>query len=159
MSRRNPMNERYGKYTAPGGKTRKSAASAKPKRSGPGGSAVGSSKGAKSPATKKPRPPMYPQTPEYRKLRRIWLGLLLVAIVLSIGSWLLWSSERQAGSYVLAAGYVFIFAAIALDMLKMRPLRNAWLAERAGGGSKQKKADESKPKDADTGADRSAEKS
>ena len=49
MARRSPTNERYQKSTAPAGKTRRSAASAKPKRSGESDSApvksTGSAKG------------------------------------------------------------------------------------------------------------------
>lgn len=136
MSRRNPMNERYGKHTAPGGKTRKSAASAKPKRTGATGSGSTPAKSSARSGAARPRVSIHPPTPEYRTLRRVWLALLITAIVLSVLAWILWSNERVAGTYVLAAGYAFIFSAIALDLWKMRPLRNAWIASQTGKSDK-----------------------
>jgi hypothetical protein len=126
MARRNPMNERYQKNTAPAGKTRRSAASAKPSRS---------SGEAAKPADKKtgsrPRPVYHPPTPEYRKLRYIWWGLIGMSVALSSAAWFIWRdpSARNLGMGVLVVGYGFIAAAIWLDWSKLRPLRQAWMKQ------------------------------
>jgi hypothetical protein len=149
MARRNPMNERYGKHTAPSGKTRKSAASAKPKRpaSAP---ASGSKRVAPSASKRQERLRLDPQTPEFKKWRRIWWGCLGLAIVLSTAAWWLWrdqGSRSTLGGGTLAAGYVMIFVALAIDWLKLRPMRKAWLESGSTGEAKQEKpkqVDESK---------------
>jgi phosphoribosylformylglycinamidine synthase subunit PurS len=71
MARRNALNSRYQKGQEPAGQTRKSAASAKPKR------ALGTSSGstptkAKTGANRKPAEPPKWKTPEYDKLRKRW---------------------------------------------------------------------------------------
>lgn len=127
------MNERYGKYTAPSGKTRKSAASAKPKRSG---GTTDSGKKSSSAASKRKPLVVHPQTPEYKRWRTIWWALLGGAIVLSMLAWWLWQdvSRRSLGNWVLGGGYVLIFSAMGIDWLKLRVLRREW-TERTGGGS------------------------
>jgi len=73
MSRRNPMNQRYKKETAPKGVSKKSASSAKPAR-----------KRAEEPIAEKAstavsRPSLHPDTPEYRKARKNWWIILWAA--------------------------------------------------------------------------------
>jgi hypothetical protein len=136
VAKRSPLNERYGKHTAPAGKTRKSAAAAKPKRARAEGSAASWSK-KKPPAGRRERLALHPPTPEYRKWRRIWWGLLGSAMVLSTLAWWLWRDDagRVWGNWVLGGGYVAIFAAISIDWVKMRPLRKEWLASRGDADS------------------------
>jgi len=161
------MNERYGKYTAPGGKTRKSAASAKPKRSA-GGSASSGGSGSKKPssaASRKPAVSIHPPTPEYKRWRTIWWVFLGGAIVLSTLAWWLWQDDarRDIGNWVLGGGYAMIFAAIFIDWTKMRPLRKEWmesggkLPKADAGEDKAAKADasENKTDTADTNSDES----
>lgn len=135
MARRSPLNPRYGKHTAPPGKTRKSAASMKLKRARAERS-DGDGKRPESSASKRPTTIVHPATPEYRRWRSVWWGLLASAIVLSTLAWWLWREEatRSIGNWVLAAGYACIFAAIAVDWVKLRVMRREW-AERHGDGS------------------------
>lgn len=134
MARRNPMNERYGKHTAPAGKTRRSAASAKPKR------AIADAPSAKKrttpAASKRSRIVMNPSTPEFKKWRRVWWAFLILAMVLSTAAYFMWRDEslRSWGNYVLGAGYAMIFVALGIDWLKLRPMRAEWL--KAGGAGK-----------------------
>lgn len=132
MARRNPTNQRY-THDKPAGKTRKSAAAAKPKR------AAGDSSVSKTPAkgaakdARRSRAQMivHPPTPEYKRWRRIWFGLLGAAMVLATVSWWLWRTNEQLGLYVLVAAYVSIGVAIWVDWTKLRVLRAAYIA--AGG--------------------------
>lgn len=127
------MNERYGKHTAPAGKTRRSAASAKPKRAA--GSEGSSSAKKPAPSSKaRSRLVINPPTPEFRKWRRVWWSFLGLAMALSTASFFMWRDDslRVWGNWVLGAGYVMIFVAIGIDWLKLRPLRREWVD---GGGS------------------------
>jgi hypothetical protein len=124
------MNERYGKHTAPSGKTRKSAAAAKPKRKAGTEAQRSSSKRPTSSAGKKrQRIVINPPTPEFKKWRRIWWVFLGLAIAFSTVAYFLWRDEemRAIGNWVLGAGYAMIAMALAIDWMKLRPLRRAWL--------------------------------
>lgn len=125
MARRNPLNERYQKNTAPAGKTRKSAASLKPTREAKSSSANSSAK--KSQPTRSNV--FHPPTPEYKKLRRVWWGLIGASIALSTGAWWMWKyiDDQRIGTGVLVAGYACIAVAIWIDWSKLRPLRQEWL--------------------------------
>jgi len=140
MARRSPTNERYQKSTAPAGKTRRSAASAKPKRSGESDSAPVKSTGS---AKSKPGPTRagfsaHPPTDEYRKIRRVWWVFMGTAVVLSTASWWIWRQpvDRNIGTAVLALAYASIGVAIWIDWTKMRPMRQQWAKEQ----SKSKKS-------------------
>lgn len=146
MARRNPMNPRYAKHTAPAGTTRKSAAAAKPKRSA--GDAPVSKKGSSS--GKPARSTMlHPPTPEYKKLRRVWWALLGGAMAFSTLSWWLWQNEtlRTYGNYVLVAAYACLAFAIWLDFARLRPLRLKYNAS----GGKAAKAEKPAKAAADAG--------
>jgi len=117
--------------TAPAGKTRKSAAAAKPKRANAGTGSTSKS-GKSSKATTKKREPMvyHPQTAEYTKWRRIWWGCLGSAVVLTTISWFVMRSGAQyqtIGSVLLGLGYASIAAALYLDWTKLRKLRAQWV--------------------------------
>jgi len=131
MARRSATNERYQKYTGPAGKTRKSAAQAKPKRAtGSPGKPSKSNKSSKSSAAREPLI-INPPTAEYRRWRKIWWILLIAALVLTGGSWLIRvyvpGMEALAG-IALGLGYGSIFAALYIDWTKLRRLRQEWMA-------------------------------
>jgi len=131
MARRSPANERYGKNTAPAGKTRKSAAAAKPKRAN---AATGSSRPSKSTKKSVPakRDPLVynPDTPEYKKWRRIWWACLGVAVAFTTASFFVMpprGNQQQLGIILLGVGYGAIAVALFLDFTKLRKLRAEWL--------------------------------
>jgi hypothetical protein len=138
MSRRGAQNPRYQKGKDIG-KTRKSAASAKPKRS------AGETGPAKSEPQKKSRffqPLPVPDNPEFKRWRRIWLGLLVAAVVFSLGAW---AGQNQGiselGTISLVAAYTCIFLAVYIDITKIRRMRKQYAAELEQGGAKKSKAD------------------
>jgi hypothetical protein len=143
VSKRAPTNARYQKYQEPPGKTRKSAAAAKPTRK-----ATGTSGTASKPKTaaggRVAR--VDPQTPEFKALRKRWWILLLAGVVLVTASWgvryidkpggILGSGSLAIGSFnmtyaalvasvTLGLAYACIFYALYLDFAKMRPMRMA----------------------------------
>jgi len=127
MARRSATNERYQKHTGPAGKTRKSAAAAKPKRSA--GEAAKSKSGKSSGGSKREPIIVNPPTAEYKYWRKIWWILLGAAFVLTGGSWLLRSYADQAAiaSVMLGMGYASIFTALYIDWTKLRKLRREWM--------------------------------
>lgn len=124
------MNERYQKYTGPKGRTRKSAAAAKPARKG----AKGGSSSAKSRAGSRPKAPVRrrqhePTTSEYKQWRRWWWvallsGMAFVTISLVI-QYVFHSAGvlRIVGYVTLAFAYAALIAAFFIDYRKLRPLR------------------------------------
>jgi len=125
------------------GKTRRSAASAKPKRS-----AGDSATAAKKPEKKK-RPSLLaplPTDPSYRYWRKVWMGLLGAAIVFSALAW--WQQATTLGNLVLALAYACIFTAFYIDFTKLRKMRKAAIeqakareGEKGGSGKKATKGD------------------
>ena len=144
MARRSATNERYQKYTSPSGRTRKSAAAAKPKRAA--GATPTPTKGKSSGSSAKSGP-LTPPTEEYRRWRRIWWILLGAALVLTAGSWALrtYTELVMISSIMLGAGYASIFTALYIDWTKLRRMRTEWIkAGRPTGDKatvKAKKAD------------------
>ena len=143
MARRSPTNARYQKYQEPAGKTRKSAAAAKPSRKA-SGAADTASKPKSAAGRRAVR--VDPQTPEFKALRKRWWILLLVGVVLVTVSWgvryidkpggILGSGSVAIGSFnmtyaallasvTLGLAYACIFYALYLDFAKMRPMRMA----------------------------------
>lgn len=144
MARRSPSNPRYQKGTEVG-RTRRSAASAKPKR-GAGYSAEAAAAASKKKKRSRPRllSPL-PADPVYRRWRRIWLGLLLAALVFSAAAWWATTHEsepvRTAGNVMLALAYGCIFTGFYIDLTKLRRIRRAALeAEKAGKKTESSKA-------------------
>lgn len=140
MARRSPTNPRYAKYTGPEGKTRKSAAAAKPKKassSGAKASSAKSSSGSK-PARSSALAMRNPTTPEFKAVRRQWWIALVVGLVLTAVSYALqayvhtaWSRTAQAS--ILGMAYVAIGYAFYIDWKKMRPMRReAYELQRSG---------------------------
>jgi hypothetical protein len=148
VARRSPLNARYQKYTEPAGKTRKSAAAAKPARKSAEPAPAGASKSKGSSARGPVR--VDPQTPEFKRIRRIWWGSLIVGVVLVTASWAL-RSYAQAFAYAstvanvtLVLAYACIAFALYLDFAKMRPMRQA---AKSGGGKAASSAKKTVSKD------------
>lgn len=155
MSQRNPMNERYQQEDR-SGKTRKSAASAKPTTRAaasvhvPGqgekpkgifakASAKAAAGDKKREATKRNaragtadpanRALMYnPQIPEYKQWRRYWWIAIACAMVFTVSSFVALStiSEGPLPLVLLGIGYVFLALAIVIDIFKVRKIRKAY---------------------------------
>ena len=140
MTQRNPMNERYQSEDRKGA-TRKSAASAKPVSKAASSVRIESTK--KTPQQKKAerkqqrakdaerdRQFYNPPTAEYKRLRKIWWVCLILAIILTVVSF----AGNNLGMpapimYVtLALAYVFIIAALYIDMGKCRKARQKYIA-------------------------------
>ena len=97
MSQRNPMNDRY-QTDEHRGQTRKSAATMKPKTKAASSVRIqptvktkqqkkADKKAARAKQTEIDRQYYNPPTPEYKRLRKIWWGLLIGAIVMTAMSW------------------------------------------------------------------------
>jgi hypothetical protein len=164
VSKRAPTNARYQKFQEPPGKTRKSAAAAKPSRK-----ATGTSGAVSKPKTAAGRRAarIDPQTPEFKALRKQWWILLLTGVVLVTASWAVRYIDKPGGflsarmaigsfnttyagllsSVTLGLAYACIFYALYLDFAKMRPMR---LAASQGDKSASKPA---KPTKADSSTD------
>lgn len=143
MAQRNPLNERYNDDSR-SGKTRKSAASAKPsstRASTVRDPAPKSKKQKKKEAEERNRREMekrnalpgkaaYESTPEYKKLRRMWaitLGggvamvlLAFVAVQYNLDSWIYITT--------IVLGYGLVIAAFVIDFAKIRKGRKAYYA-------------------------------
>lgn len=159
MSQRNPMNERYQNADEHKGKSRRSAASAKPVSKAASSVRI---EGAKKPektgffgqkkrpqesaesraAAREERARYYdPGTPEYKKWRRYWWITIASALVLTILSfamqmWL--PADIIWVSYVmLGLGYALLIASIAIDLVKVRKIRKGAAASAAGSRSKE----------------------
>lgn len=158
MSQRNPMNERYNDENRKG-KTRKSAASAKPSAER---AATVYTPGPKTKKQKKaearererkqeekqrqqavtPDGKTFEQQPEYKKLRRWWWACLIGAIILIVLSFLS-SREGALNSlyiYFLIGGYVLVIAAFYIDLGKIRKLRKQYEQKVMKGKSKEARA-------------------
>ena len=142
MAKRSPFNERYQKQNAHAGSTRKSASSAKPKRSAGTYSAAPEKK---SPAKKKQTwSDMVPSTPEIKKWRRIWFLLLLVAVAaFGLAFW----GQNIKNDFIATVGFVIeltaVGVAIAIDLVVIRKLRTQAIKDNAAGkkGKPTKAAD------------------
>jgi hypothetical protein len=125
MGQRSPHNARYQKYTKPEGKTRRSAASAKPKRdlgkttsdSGKSSSSKGSGRSSYA----------VPMTPEYRKWRNVWWASLGASAVSALLYVLISKQPVPQGAKVglLVVCYVFLGIGMYVDWRRVRPARHA----------------------------------
>lgn len=128
MARRSAQNPRYRK-DAQIGKTRKSAASAKPKREI--GERPVKATGSSAGKTGKGRPPggfRDPDTPEFKRWRKIWFVLLVSAMVFSLGAWVLRDLQTVNG-LTLGLAYACLFGAFYIDLTKIRRMRKTYDAE------------------------------
>lgn len=139
MTQRSPMHARYQKDGQPKGQTRKSAASAKPSRTGTTSSAKRPSARKGSGGTKASARDRYiemtPAYPEYKQLRRLWWGALGIATFSLLVS--LSFSIKAVASFVgdsaipIANGLSFgalglIAFSWYIDLRKVRPLLERW---------------------------------
>lgn len=134
MARRNPMNQRY-KKDAQVGATRKSAASAKPKRSASDVSSSSSSSSSAKKGSSSARTGAIKLPPEIKKLQNIVFICLGVAVLLSL--LYLWQGKSLGtfGSIVIGVSYGLLFTALYIDFTKVRPVVKLL---RAGGQLPQK---------------------
>ena len=160
MSQRNPQNERYNDENRKG-KTRKSAASAKPSS---GRAATVREPAPKSKKQKKeerrqreekrdqqlramaPDARRFEEQPEYKRLRRYWWICLIAAIVCIAVSFLTSRTETMTFLYIplLIAGYVLVIVAFYIDLGKIRKMRKQYEQTQVLGKSKQARAAQKK---------------
>lgn len=154
MSQRNPMNERYTAEDRTG-KTRKSAASAKPKAKAAASVRIESAK--KTPQQKKAEEKARrkeeaakqreldakyykPDTERYKKLRRCWWLCLIGAAVCTIVSFVFQSYMPVWLAFgILIGAYALIILAFYIDLSKIKKERAAYQARMVALEEKQKK--------------------
>jgi hypothetical protein len=141
VARRSPLNERYQKNTAPAGKTRRSAAAAKPKRDS------GTASKAKPKAKRGSAFLGDPKTEEFRALRKLWWILLIGSLVITAGSLAVQelTPYSKVASVMLGVGYTLILYALFLDFFKIRKMRKAWQASGGSTDGSAKKSDNQPP--------------
>lgn len=140
MTQRNPMNERY-QTGAHRGQTRKSAASMKPKSKAAASVRMQSTtktkkqkkaeqKAARAKRNREEAQYYNPPTPEYRKWRKIWWVLLVLAVIMTIVTWFgrAYMSDTM-GFVVLGIAYACIILAFYVDFSKIRKIRRAYRVE------------------------------
>lgn len=157
MSQRNPMNDRY-QTDERRGQTRKSAAAMKPKtkaaatvRVAPPQKTKQQKKAEKKVARAKQaeldRKYYNPPTPQYKRLRKVWWGLLIGAILLTVLSWFGRTFLPEAATYItLGLAYACIIGALYVDFSKIRKVRRAYQEEMENRKSKEQRALEKQQK-------------
>ncbi len=140
MARRAPNNPRYQKFTGPEGKTRKSAAAAKPKKASSGSSKPSTTKSSSGSKGKRTSAIAMrnPETPEFKAYRRQWwialvAGLALTAISYALQRFVAAPWARTAQAIILGMAYACIIFAFYIDWTKMRPLRKAAYEQQKSG--------------------------
>lgn len=157
MTQRNPMNDRY-QNEEHRGTTRKSAASAKPKTKAAASVRVqpkektkqqkrADKKVVRQKQTDLDRKYYNPPTAQYKRLRKMWWGLLIGAIVMTAISWFARSLFPEPVTYVtLGLAYLCIIGALYVDFSKIRKVRRAYQEEMEAGKSKEQRAFEKQQK-------------
>ena len=150
MTQRNPMNERYNDENRTG-KTRKSSASAKPKaeRAATVREPAPKTKQQKK-AERKERERKeaekaqvlngrFEQTEGYKRLRRVWWGCLIGAIVLTAASFYLTNQEgmQSVSMVAMVFAYILIILAFWIDLGKIRKERKIFNASIASSNTKE----------------------
>lgn len=163
MSQRNPMNDRY-QTDEHQGQTRKSAASMKPKSKAASSVRVqpkvkskqqkkAEQKAARTKQSEIDRQYYNPPTPQYKRLRKIWWGLLIGAIAMTALSWVGRSFLPEVATYVaLGLAYACIIGALYVDFSKIRKVRRAYQEEMMAKKSKEMRAAEKQQKAAQRAA-------
>lgn len=159
MSQRNFMNERYNEDNR-SGKTRKSSASAKPKAQRAAtvrDPAPKSKKQKKEEAREREREAerkagmmqsRFEDTETYKRLRRIWWVLLVLAILCTALSFVFSRDEgmNQFSMIVMVAAYALIIAAFWIDLGKIRKERKMYAATFANNKSKEARREQKRIK-------------
>lgn len=168
MTQRNPMNDRY-QSEDHRGQTRKSAASAKPKTKAAASVRVkpvektkqqkkAEKKVARQKQSELDRKYYNPPTPQYKRLRKIWWGLLIGAVAMTAFSWFARSWFPEGVTYVtLGLAYACIIGALYVDFSKIRKVRRAYQEEMESAKSKEQRALEKKQKAAEREMKKEAE--
>ena len=164
MSQRNPLNDRY-QTDEHRGQTRKSAASVKPKTKAASSVRVqptektkqqkkAEQKAARAKQMELDRRYYNPPTPEYKRLRKVWWGLLIAAIVMTVLSFAGRSFLPETVTYVtLGLAYACIIGALYVDFSKIRKVRRAYQEEMSKKKSKEQRALEKQRRAAEREAD------
>lgn len=138
MGQRSPMHQRYQKGTGPKGQTRRSAASAKPKRDKSAAPVkVAAGKSTEKTTLKDRYREAMPATQHYKRLRRAWwvyLGIASVSLAASlllgwepVGS-LLGDRAIPVSNALSMGALVLIAFSWYIDLRKLRPLIKSWQA-------------------------------
>ena len=141
MTQRNPMNDRY-QGDVKLGKTRKSAASAKPKNKAASSVILKAPKKTEEEKRKEEkakrreaaneqrridRKYYTPDTPRYKKLRRTWWIFLAIAGACTVGAWFTRELPTNWVSIgMIIAAYVFIILAFWIEFSKVRKERKEY---------------------------------
>jgi hypothetical protein len=150
VAQRSPHNARYQKHTKPGGKTRRSAASVKPKRD-LGASATGSKSSDKKGSTPR-KSYVMALTPMGQKWRRVWWVCIGVSFFFALSYLALTMVAKVTlppglNIAMLALCYLFLLAALFIDWRIVKPsMRRA--AAGQGDPVKPAKKTDDKPTDA-----------
>jgi TRAP-type C4-dicarboxylate transport system permease large subunit len=140
------MNARYQKDTGPSGKTRRSASSARPKReAGAQSGSTSAKKSARKPARRQSLREAWksmPSTPEMRRWRWIWGGLILLALVVAVAVGFVPGIKDNRNA--LAVGTVIYVAALGsaiyIDFAVIRKLRAKAIEEQKAAEKKSGKS-------------------
>lgn len=163
MSQRNPMNDRY-QTDEHRGQTRKSAAAMKPKTKAAATVRV-------QPATKTKQQKKAelkaqrqadrakqreldqkyytPPTERYKRLRRIWWGMIIAAVVMIVASLVMREVSETASFVCLGLVYVFMILALYFEFVKIRKVRKEYQEEMAARKTKEQRALEKEKKAAE----------
>ncbi|MDO5329695.1 MAG: hypothetical protein Q4E88_06365 [Coriobacteriia bacterium] len=164
MSQRNPMNERYTTDKKRSGNTRRSAASAKPKSAAASTVTTGvKKKGKAAPKSNKreqrrrERDKAYaaerkygdPPTKQFKRIRKIWIGFLVGAIVcvaISFAASKIDFFPEGSAMVFLIGAYACIIITLYLDFGKIRKMRREYAQRMDASQSKESRAEEKKRK-------------
>lgn len=162
MSQRNPLNERYQEDNHTG-KTRKSAASAKPATKAassvhePAGKSKKQKKAEQQERDRKIRERRgnvganiteneLRKLPEYKRLRRIWWVCLGLSIILTASTWIYSTvtGAEEVSLVPLVFAWIFLIIAFYIDLWKIRQLRNRYKYDAGNDKSKAVRAQQKK---------------
>ncbi|MGI6045557.1 MAG: hypothetical protein ACOYCA_01800 [Eggerthellaceae bacterium] len=83
-------------------------------------------------------------TAEYRKWRRIWIVIVVVAVGFTTASWVTRGMGEALSWTCLVFAYIFIMLAIVLDMFKIRKIRREYREGLVQNKTKEYRADQKK---------------
>ncbi|MGI6105258.1 MAG: hypothetical protein ACOYD7_03585 [Raoultibacter sp.] len=175
MSQRNPMNDRYSEENK--GKTRKSAASAKPKAKAASSVRMQGTAPAKQTKAQKKEAKAQrraeeksvrefegrnyaPNTPEYKNWRKAWWASIIFAGIFLASSFIIQNYFPENGEVyitVLIGTYVFIAFGLWIEFWKLRRMRNAHYESLKSVQTKEQRQKEKEQKKAEREAKAAAE--